>query len=114
MIRRPPRSTLFPYPTLFRSGLTGLELLREVKAVSPDVDVILLTAFGTVEEAVKAMKDGAVDFLTKPFQRAQLIRVIRKALEHRELVQENRALQRRPDDLLRGGPIIGASPALRR
>ena len=95
-------------------GLTGLELLREVKAVSPDVDVILLTAFGTVEEAVKAMKDGAVDFLTKPFQRAQLIRVIRKALEHRELVQENRALQRRLDDLLREGHIIGASPAFRR
>ncbi len=95
-------------------GLTGLELLREVKAVSPDVDVILLTAFGTVEEAVKAMKDGAVDFLTKPFQRAQLIRIIRKALEHRELVQENRALQRRLDDLLREGHIIGASPAFRR
>src|SRR2546421_11071197 len=60
------------------------------------------------------MKDGAVDFLTKPFQRAQLIRVIRKALEHRELVQENRALQRRLDDLLREGHIIGASPAFRR
>src|SRR5256885_3011725 len=85
MIRRPPRSTLFPYPTLFRSGLTGLELLREVKAVSPDVDVILLTAFGTVEEAVKAMKDGAVDFLTKPFQRAQLIRVIRSEEHTSEL-----------------------------
>src|SRR5690242_1659993 len=49
-------------------GLTGLELLREAKAVAPDVDVILLTAFGTVEEAVRAMKDGATDFLTKPFQ----------------------------------------------
>src|SRR5438270_7066348 len=95
-------------------GLTGLELLRAAKAISPDVDVILLTAFGTVEEAVKAMKDGAVDFLTKPFQRAQLLRVIRKALEHRELVQENRALQRRLDDLLREGNIIGTSPAFRR
>ena len=49
-------------------GLTGLELLRQAKAVAPDVDVILLTAFGTVEEAVKAMKDGATDFLTKPFR----------------------------------------------
>ena len=95
-------------------GLTGLELLREVKAASPDVDVIMLTAFGTVEEAVKAMKDGAVDFLTKPFQRAQLIRVIRKALEHRELVQENRALQQRLDDLLRQGNIIGTSAAFKR
>ena len=54
-------------------GLTGLELLRAAKAIMPDVDVILLTAFGTVEEAVKAMKDGAYDFLTKPFRREQLI-----------------------------------------
>ena len=60
----------------------------------------MLTAFGTVEEAVRAMKDGAVDFLTKPFQRAQLVRVIRKALERRELIEENRALQQRLDDLL--------------
>jgi len=95
-------------------GLTGLELLREVKAVAPDVDVIMLTAFGTVEEAVKAMKDGAVDFLTKPFQRAQLIRVIRKALEHRALIEQNRALQKRLDDLLSQGDIIGVSPAFRR
>ena len=94
-------------------GLNGLELLREVKSALPDVDVIMLTAFGTVEEAVAAMKDGAVDFLTKPFQRAQLIRVIRKALERRELIAENRALQRRLDDLLAQGNIIGVSPAFR-
>jgi two-component system response regulator HydG len=94
-------------------GLTGLELLREVKAAVPDVDVILLTAFGTVEEAVMAMKDGAVDFLTKPFQRAQLIRVIRKALERRELIAQNLALQRRLDDLLAQGNLIGVSPAFR-
>jgi two-component system response regulator HydG len=95
-------------------GLNGLELLREVKAVSPDLDVVLLSAFGTVEEAVKAMKDGAVDFLTKPFQRAQLIRIIRKALERRALIQENKALQQRLDDLLRHGHYIGSSPAFRR
>jgi two-component system response regulator HydG len=95
-------------------GLNGLELLREVKAVSPDLDVVMLTAFGTVEEAVQAMKDGAVDFLTKPFQRAQLVRVIRKALERRALIQENKALQQRLDDLLREGDYIGVSPAFRR
>jgi two-component system response regulator HydG len=95
-------------------GLTGLELLREVKAVAPDVDLIMLTAFGTVEEAVRAMKDGAADFLTKPFQRAQLVRVIRKALERRELIAENRALQKRLDDLLTQGNMIGVSPAFKR
>ncbi|HXH97446.1 MAG TPA: sigma-54 dependent transcriptional regulator [Gaiellaceae bacterium] len=95
-------------------GLTGIELLRAVKAIAPDVDVILLTAFGTVEEAVKAMKEGAYDFLTKPFQRAQVLRLIRQALERRELIQQNRALQQRLDDLLRQGSIIGSSPAFRR
>jgi two-component system response regulator HydG len=95
-------------------GLTGIELLRAAKVVAPEVDVILLTAFGTVEEAVKAMKDGASDFLTKPFQRAQLIRVIRQALERRALIAQNRALQQRLDDLLRQGHIIGVSPAFRR
>jgi two-component system response regulator HydG len=88
--------------------------LKAAKVVAPEVDVIMLTAFGTIEEAVRAMKDGARDFLTKPFQRGQLIRVIHQALEHRALIEQNRALQRRLDDLLRQGNIIGASPAFRR
>src|SRR6266850_899960 len=95
-------------------GLTGLELLRAAKAIAPDVDVILLTAFGTVEEAVKAMKDGAYDFLTKPFRREQLLKLIDKALERRQLIEKNKALQQRLDDLLGQGTIIGASPAFRR
>src|SRR4029450_13482261 len=72
-------------------GLTGLELLREAKAVAPDVDVILLTAFGTVEAAVKAMKDARA-----------------------ALTPQNRALQKPLDDLLRQGNMIGTSPAFRR
>jgi DNA-binding NtrC family response regulator len=88
-------------------GLTGLELLRRRKAVAPEVDFIMLTAFGTVEEAVKAMKDGAADFLTKPFQRAQLITVVRQALERRTLIAQNKALQQRLDALLSQGEGIG-------
>jgi two-component system response regulator HydG len=95
-------------------GLTGLEVLRAAKAIAPDVDVILLTAFGTVEEAVQAMKDGAYDFLTKPFRREQLLKLIDKALERRDLITKNRALQQRLDDLLRQGAIVGTSPAFRR
>jgi len=95
-------------------GLTGLELLRAAKAIAPDLDVILLTAFGTVEEAVKAMKDGAYDFLTKPFRREQLLKLIDKALERRQLIEKNKALQQRLDDLLGQGTMIGASPAFRR
>jgi two-component system, NtrC family, response regulator HydG len=95
-------------------GLNGLELLPRAKAVAPDIDFIMLTAFGTVEEAVKAMKEGATDFLTKPFQRAQLMKVVRQALERRSLIAQNRALQQRLDDLLRQGNMIGVSPAFRR
>jgi two-component system, NtrC family, response regulator HydG len=95
-------------------GLTGLELLRAAKAIMPDVDVILLTAFGTVEEAVKAMKDGAYDFLTKPFRREQLIKLVDKALERRDLIEQNRALKKQLEDLRAKGQMIGGSPAFRR
>src|SRR6266550_3242515 len=95
-------------------GLTGIEVLRAAKAIAPDVDVILLTAFGTVEAAVKALKEGAYASITTPFQRAQVLRLIRQALERRELIQQNRALQQRRDDLLRQCVVSGSSPAFRR
>ncbi len=95
-------------------GLSGLELLRAAKAISPDVDVVLLTAFGTVEEAVKAMKEGAYDFLTKPFRREQLLKLIDKALERRSLIAQNRALRQQLEDLQAKGQIIGNSAAFRR
>jgi two-component system response regulator HydG len=95
-------------------GLTGLELLRAAKAIMPDVDVILLTAFGTVEEAVKAMKDGAYDFLTKPFRREQLIKLVDKALERRDLIEQNKALKKQLEDIRAKGQMIGSSPSFRR
>jgi two-component system, NtrC family, response regulator HydG len=95
-------------------GLSGIELLRAAKAIAPDVDVILITAFGTVEEAVSAMKDGAYDFITKPFRGDQLLKVIAKALERRHLIRQNRALQKQLDDLRAKGQLIGSSPSFRR
>src|SRR6185295_829464 len=95
-------------------GLTGLELLRAAKAIMPDVDVILLTAFGTVEEAVQAMKGGAYDFLTKPFRREQLIKLVDKALERRDLIEQNKALKKQLEDIRAKGQMIGSSPSFRR
>jgi two-component system response regulator HydG len=95
-------------------GLSGLELLRAAKAMAPDVDVIMLTAFGTVEEAVKAMKEGAYDFLTKPFRREQLLKLMDKAIERRALIAQNRVLQQQLEDLRARGQAIGASPVFRR
>jgi two-component system response regulator HydG len=95
-------------------GLTGIELLRAAKTLAPDVDVILLTAFGTIEEAVNAMKDGAYDFITKPFRGEQLLKVVGKALERRSLIEQNRVLQKQLEDLRSKGAMIGGSPAFRR
>jgi two-component system response regulator HydG len=93
-------------------GLDGLELLRAVKLVAPETEVIVLSGHGTVEEAVEAMKEGAWDFLTKPFDRAPLVRAVRQALDRHALILENRHLQRRLDDLAGAGEIVGTSPAI--
>src|SRR5262249_44542447 len=95
-------------------GLTGLELLRAAKAIMPDVDVILLTPFGTVEEAVKALTARASDFRTKPFRREQLIKLVDKALERRDLIEQNKELKKQLEDIRAKGQMIGSSPAYRR
>lgn len=74
-------------------GMTGLELLQAAKAVNPDIEVVVMTAFGTVEVAVEAMKEGAYDFVAKPLKRIDLVTTIRKALERRGLQLENRKLR---------------------
>jgi len=93
-------------------GMTGLELLRAVKAVAPDVEVLVMTAYGTVEVAVEAMKEGAYDFVTKPLRRIELVGSIKKALEKRGLILE---IGRLKEQLAEGAAthIIGSSPALR-
>ena len=70
-----------------------MDLLRASKSVAPETETVLMTAYGTVENAVEAMKQGAYDFVTKPIKRAHLVRVVGKALEKRSLVQENRSLR---------------------
>ncbi|MGC6507258.1 MAG: sigma-54-dependent transcriptional regulator [Myxococcota bacterium] len=74
-------------------GMDGIELLKQAKKVHPLLEVIVMTAYGTVEQAVEAMKEGAWDFIAKPIKRAELIRAVRKALEKQALSQENRALR---------------------
>lgn len=71
----------------------GVELLERIKSRWPDTAVVLITAFGTVDVAVRAMKLGAFDFLQKPFKAGQLLAVVNRALEHRRLRNENEALR---------------------
>ncbi len=93
-------------------GMSGLELMRVARTLDPDLEVIVMTAFGTVETAVEAMKEGAWDFVTKPLRRAEIVKAVRKALEKRLLVRENRQLR---DELARVLPdeIVGRSGAMR-
>ncbi len=70
-------------------GMTGLELLTEVKIFAQDLPVIMITAFGEVEKAVTAMQTGAFNYLTKPFNNDELLVSIQKAIEHYSLVREN-------------------------
>ncbi len=73
--------------------MDGVELLNRVRAADDTLPVVLMTAYGTVDAAVQAMKDGAFDFVQKPFEGEQLLMTIRRAVEHRRLHQENAALR---------------------
>jgi len=91
-------------------GMSGLELLRAIKSVAPTVEVAMMTAYGTVENAVEAMKEGAYDFISKPLKRHELVRTIRKALANRSLILENQRLRQQLEG---GADIIGSSPAMK-
>jgi FixJ family two-component response regulator len=92
---------------------SGMDLLRAAKTLAPETEVVLMTAYGTVETAVEAMKEGAYDFVTKPLKRAHVVRIVRNALEKQSLVFENRALRAQLAER-RQRAIIGTSLAWRR
>jgi DNA-binding NtrC family response regulator len=73
--------------------MTGIELLQKLRAIDDELPVVLMTAFGTIETAVKAMKLGAFDYLTKPFEGDELIIAIKRAIEHRRLIREHAVLK---------------------
>ncbi|HSD51726.1 MAG TPA: response regulator, partial [Candidatus Methylomirabilis sp.] len=69
--------------------LDGLALLRGLRESTPDVTVVLMTAFGTVEAALEAIKEGAYDYVSKPLHLDELLHTVRRAVEQRRLVREN-------------------------
>jgi len=90
----------------------GIEVLKAAKAESPLMPVILMTAFGTVETAVAAMKEGAADFITKPFDTDHLIILIKRALENQRLLTENLLLRDELEGKFGMPKIIGRSRAI--
>jgi two-component system response regulator HydG len=95
-------------------GLDGITFLKTVKQIAPDVEVIVMTGYGTIDTAVEALKEGAYDFIQKPFKRITITRAIRKALEKQSLLSENRYLRERLEEAYGFRNIIGQSPAIRR
>ncbi|MBF8732026.1 sigma-54-dependent Fis family transcriptional regulator [Pseudomonas guariconensis] len=94
-------------------GLDGLQLLERLQALDPDLPVILLTGHGDVPMAVEAMRNGAYDFLEKPFTPQTLLGSLRRALEKRQLVLENRRLHQQADLKARlEGTLLGMSQGL--
>jgi DNA-binding NtrC family response regulator len=75
-------------------GLSGIELVDRIRRIDDGLPVLLMTAFGTIETAVKAMKAGAFDYLTKPFEGDELVISVKRAIEHGRLVRENDIFRR--------------------
>ena len=71
--------------------LSGMEILRQIKKHEPNIMVIMITAFGTIESAIEAMRTGAFHYVTKPFNTEELLATLAKALEHKHLSDENRS-----------------------
>ncbi|OAQ20276.1 sigma-54-dependent transcriptional regulator [Thermosulfurimonas dismutans] len=95
-------------------GVEGLELLKEIREEDPQAQVIVITAYGTVQVAVSAMKLGATDFLQKPFSPQELRLAVEKALEKRRLTLENLYLKRTLAEKEGTIEFIGQSPAIKR
>ncbi len=94
--------------------LDGLELLRRARRIRPDVEVVMMTAYSTVQTAVTAMKEGAADYLAKPFDKDELLMVVDRAVEHGSLRRENQQLRELVSDSVSLGNIIGESPPMQR
>ena len=93
-------------------GMGGMELLKQVKEDHPEIQVVMMTAYSTVEDAVEAMRLGAADFVPKPFTPDHLSIVVEKTLSARELRQENRNLKDQLSRQYSFDNIIGKAPTM--
>lgn len=92
--------------------LSGLDVLRAYKSVQPESEVILITAFGSMETAIEAVKAGAFDYLSKPFRIQEVLLQVERALNNRSMVRENRSLKRQLDGRVPLASLVGRSPAM--
>jgi two-component system response regulator AtoC len=99
---------------LVMPGMDGIELMKRAKEIQPNIEVIIITAYGSIPTAIAAMKEGAYDYIEKPFcpERAELL--VKKLAEHEELVDENLSLRQRLEDRYRFENIIAKSSKMQR
>lgn len=95
-------------------GMDGLQFFEHVRKIDADLPVILITGHGDVPMAVSALQNGAYDFISKPFPVERMMESVRRALEKRKLVMENRALKRAAEQSIDDMPLIGQTPAMER
>jgi len=93
-------------------GLSGLDLVKKIQSRNKDITCLVLTAYGSIESAVEAMRAGAYDFLTKPISPEQLKLVLGKVLERSKILEENRRLRKKVFASCLGGEIVGESKAI--
>ena len=95
-------------------GMNGLELQRKIREAHPDSTIIIMTAYASVETAVEAMKQGAYDYIVKPFDPDDLEHLVRNAIERKQLVSENIQLRSKIDEMNLFHEVVGHSDAMRR
>jgi len=95
-------------------GMDGLELQQRMADADPDLTVVIMTAYASVESAVKALKAGAYDYVTKPFDPEELSHLVQRASEHRTLKSENVRLKERLEEISTPDPIVGTSAGMER
>jgi len=94
-------------------GMSGMELLERILEENSRQCIIIMTAHGTIDSAVEAMKKGAFDYLEKPLEREDLLMTIQRAFDHLALVRENRMLQKQLDESAGIPSIIGSHPKMK-
>jgi DNA-binding NtrC family response regulator len=90
-------------------GMDGMEVLKRVKAIDPDIPVLMITAYATVETAVQAMKSGAYDYIIKPFDPEAISLIVKRIIETQRLARENVVLRERIDQIHQFEDLIGKS-----
>jgi DNA-binding NtrC family response regulator len=95
-------------------GMDGLELQRRIRQIDPELTVIMITAYASVDTAVQALKEGAFDYITKPIDPDELSHLVRRATEQRRLRAENVRLRESVELLAAPSPIVGESPQMRK